>query len=523
MLLMIDNYDSFTYNLVQYFGELGQDVRVFRNDEITLEGIAELRPERLVLSPGPCSPAEAGICVEAIRHFAGKLPLLGVCLGHQAIGAALGGRIVRARCRCTARRARSRTDGRGVFHGLPEQFSVIRYHSLAIERESLPRELVVTATSEDGEIMGVRHRHAGAGRRAVPPRIDPQRTWACDAEELPGAGALNTIDLRSDTVTKPTAAMRAAMAAAEVGDDVFGDDPSVNALQERIAAMLGKEAALFVPTGTQGNLCALMAHCQRGDEVLVGQMAHTYRWEGGGAAVLGSIQPQPLPQQSDGSIALGDIAAAIKPDDAHFARTRLLALENTWGGQILPQAYVEAATALARSRGLATHLDGARLFNAAVASGVPAAEIARHFDSVSVCFSKGLGAPVGSALVGSRELVARAHRIRKMLGGGMRQAGVLAAAALHALDHHIDRLAEDHANARALAEGLSGLPGVSVTPPQTNILFVDLAPEKAAGVVERLRDAGVLCTGLLRLRFVTHLDVSAADIDRAVVLLRQHL
>ncbi len=334
---------------------------------------------------------------------------------------------------------------------------------------------------------------------------------------------MNTIDLRSDTVTKPTAAMRAAMAAAEVGDDVFGDDPSVNALQERIAAMLGKEAALFVPTGTQGNLCALMAHCQRGDEVLVGQMAHTYRWEGGGAAVLGSIQPQPLPQQSDGSIALGDIAAAIKPDDAHFARTRLLALENTWGGQILPQAYIEAATALARSRGLATHLDGARLFNAAVASGVPAAEIARHFDSVSVCFSKGLGAPVGSALVGSRELVARAHRIRKMLGGGMRQAGVLAAAALHALDHHIDRLAEDHANARALAEGLSGLPGVTVTPPQTNILFVDLAPEKAAGVVERLRDAGVLCTGLLRLRFVTHLDVSAADVDRAVVLLRQHL
>ena len=331
------------------------------------------------------------------------------------------------------------------------------------------------------------------------------------------------IDLRSDTVTQPTAAMRAAMVAAELGDDVFGDDPTVNALQARIAALLGKEAALFVPTGTQSNLCALMAHCQRGDEYLVGQMAHTYRWEGGGAAVLGSIQPQPLAQQADGSIRLEDIEAAIKPDDAHFAKSRLLTLENTWGGQVLPLHYIEAATALARSKGLATHLDGARLFNAAVASGVAAGEIARHFDSVSVCFSKGLGAPVGSALVGSREFISRAHRIRKMLGGGMRQAGVLAAAALHALDHHVERLAEDHAHARALAEGLQGLAGVSVQAPQTNIVFVDLAPEKSAGVVDRLRAAGVLCTGLYRLRFVTHLDVSAADIQRAVSVLRATL
>jgi len=331
------------------------------------------------------------------------------------------------------------------------------------------------------------------------------------------------IDLRSDTVTLPTAAMRAAMNAAELGDDVFADDPSVNALQAKVAALLGKEAALFVPTGTQGNLCALMAHCERGDEYLVGQMAHTYRWEGGGAAVLGSIQPQPLPQQADGSILLSDIEAHIKPDDAHFAKTRLLALENTWGGQVLPLAYIESATTLARRKGLATHLDGARLFNAVVASGVPAAEIARHFDSVSVCFSKGLGAPVGSALVGTKALIARAHRIRKMLGGGMRQAGVLAAAATYALDHHIERLADDHANARTLAEGLAGLPGVTVQPPQTNIVFVDLAPEKAAGVVERLRTVGVLCTGLYRLRFVTHLNVSSADIARAVVVLRQHL
>ena len=331
------------------------------------------------------------------------------------------------------------------------------------------------------------------------------------------------IDLRSDTVTRPTATMRAAMAAAEVGDDVFGDDPTVNALQARIASLLGKEAALFVPTGTQSNLCALMAHCGRGDEYIVGQMAHTYRWEGGGAAVLGSIQPQPLLQSADGTIPLADVEAAIKPDDAHFARTRLLALENTWGGQVLPLSYIEAASALAHAKGLATHLDGARLFNAAVASGVSVAAIARHFDTVSVCFSKGLGTPAGSALVGSAELIARAHRIRKMLGGGMRQAGVLAAAALHALDHHVDRLAEDHANARALAEGLQGLPGVTVQPPQTNIVFVDLAPHKAAGAVERLRAAGLWCTGLYRLRLVTHLDVAAADIPRALAILRTHL
>jgi len=342
---------------------------------------------------------------------------------------------------------------------------------------------------------------------------------------------MKPIDLRSDTVTRPTPAMRAAMAAAEVGDDVYGDDPTVNALQERMASMLGFEAALFVPTGTQSNLCGLMAHCQRGDEYIVGQMAHTYRWEGGGAAVLGSIQPQPLAQRADGSIVLAEIEAAIKPDDAHYARTRLLALENTWGGQVMPLPYIEAATALARRRGLATHLDGARLFNAAVATAqadggdtrAQARAIAGHFDTVSVCFSKGLGAPVGSALCGSKALIARAHRIRKMAGGGMRQAGVLAAAALHALDHHIDRLAEDHAHARALAEGLQGLPGVTVAPPQTNIVWVDLSPARSAGAVERLRDAGVLCGAGDRLRLVTHLDVSTADIRRAVSVLRATL
>ncbi len=336
------------------------------------------------------------------------------------------------------------------------------------------------------------------------------------------------IDLRSDTVTRPTAAMRAAMAAAEVGDDVFGDDPSVNALQDRIAGLLGKEAALFVSSGTQGNLCALMSHCGRGDEFIAGQMTHAYRWEAGGAAVLGSVQPQPLAQAGDGTMALADIEAAIKPDDPHFARTRLLALENTWGGKVLPQAYVEAATGLARTHGLTTHLDGARLFNAAVATepGSPwqaARALAAPFDTVSVCFSKGLGAPVGSALCGSRELIARAGRIRKMLGGGLRQAGVLAAAALHALDHHVERLAEDHAHARRLAEGLQGLPGVTVEPPQTNIVFLNLSPDRAQGAVDRARDAGVLCTGLYRLRLVTHLDVTPSDVDAAIVALRRSL
>jgi threonine aldolase len=335
------------------------------------------------------------------------------------------------------------------------------------------------------------------------------------------------VDLRSDTVTRPTPAMREAMARAEVGDDVFGDDPSVNALQQRIAAMLGFEAALFVPSGTQSNLVAIMSHCQRGDEYIVGQMAHTYRWEGGGAAVLGSVQPQPIAHQADGTLALADIEAAIKPDDAHFAKSRLMCLENTLGGKVLPLAYLRDATALARRRGLATHLDGARLFNAATALGgdvrVRALEIAQHFDSVSVCFSKGLGAPVGSALCGSRGFIARAHRWRKMAGGGMRQAGVLAAAALHALDHHVDRLAADHANARRLAAGLEDLPGVAVEAPTSNIVFVDVAADRAAGLLDHLKSRGVLATGLYRLRFVTHLDVDAEGVDRAVAAMREYL
>jgi len=339
------------------------------------------------------------------------------------------------------------------------------------------------------------------------------------------------VDLRSDTVTQPTPAMRAAMMAAPLGDDVFADDPSVNALQERIADMLGMEAALFVPTGTQSNLSAIMAHCQRGDEYIVGQMAHCYRWEGGGAAVLGSVQPQPLAHQADGTLDLDAITDAIKPDDAHFARTRLLCLENTLGGKLLPFEYVQAATELAKDKGLARHLDGARLFNAAVAQAAALGSSAQHearrmaqcFDSVSVCFSKGLGAPVGSALCGNRELIGRAHRVRKMLGGGMRQSGLLAAAALHALDHHIERLQEDHALAQRLAEGLKGIEGLAVEAPQTNIVFVDLhgdARARAPDLMAHLADNGICATGLYRLRFVTHLDVDAAGVDRAVAAIR---
>ena len=332
-----------------------------------------------------------------------------------------------------------------------------------------------------------------------------------------------TVDLRSDTVTRPTPAMRAAIAAAAVGDDVFGDDPTVNALQERIAALTGKPAALFVSSGTQGNLCAMLSHCQRGDEVLVGQLAHLYRYEAGGAAVLGSIQPQPIAQQDDGTLALADVEAAIKPDDEHFARTRLLCLENTWNGKVLAQPYLEAATGLARRHGLATHLDGARLFNAAVASGLSVAEIARPFDSVSVCFSKGLGAPVGSALCGSPELIARARRHRKMLGGGMRQVGLLAAGAMFALDHHVDRLADDHVNARRLADGLSAIPGITVVAPQTNIVFASVEGGRGSALLEHLERRGVLATGLIGLRFVTHLDVDAADVDRAVAAVREFM
>ncbi|MCG5074291.1 low-specificity L-threonine aldolase [Paraburkholderia tagetis] len=328
------------------------------------------------------------------------------------------------------------------------------------------------------------------------------------------------IDLRSDTVTRPSPAMLAAMTRAETGDDVWGDDPTVLRLQARVAEEAGKEAGLFFPSGTQSNLAALMAHCARGDEYIVGQAAHTYKYEGGGAAVLGSIQPQPLENAEDGTIALERVAAAIKPIDDHFARTRLFALENTIGGKVLPAAYVAEATQFAHGRGLATHLDGARVFNAAVASNQSLKALTEGFDSVSICFSKGLGAPIGSVLVGSKALIDSAHRWRKMLGGGMRQAGVLAAACLYALDHNVARLADDHANAERLAAGLAQIDEVKMTSQATNMVFAQFPPADCAPLEAWLKERGILTQMLYASRFVTHLDVSAADIDTFVAAVK---
>ena len=324
------------------------------------------------------------------------------------------------------------------------------------------------------------------------------------------------LDLRSDTVTRPNAAMRAVMNAADVGDDVYGDDPTVNRLQEYTADLFGYEAALFAPSGTQSNLLALLVHCGRGDEYLVGQEAHTYRYEGGGAAVLGSIQPQPIVNQPDGSIALADIEAQIKPDDFHFARTKLLALENTIGGKVLGADYLNAATSLAHARGLATHLDGARICNAAVKQGVSLRTAVAGFDSVSVCLSKGLGAPVGSVLCGSRPFIEEAKRWRKMLGGGMRQAGIIAAGGLYALEHNVQRLAEDHDNAAWFAAELAKIKGLKVSTPQTNIFYVDIPAESCKSLNDVLQLTRIRVSMSPRLRIVTHMDAQRKDIDRAI-------
>ena len=332
------------------------------------------------------------------------------------------------------------------------------------------------------------------------------------------------IDLRSDTVTRPTAAMRQAMAAAEVGDDVFGDDPSVKRLQERLAEKTGHEAGLFFPSGTQSNLAALMAHCGRGEEFVIGSAGHSFKYEAGGAAVLGSLWPQPLDYEADGTLDLKKVASLIKPDDAHFAHTRLLVLENTQNGRVLPLAYIKEAVAFARGRDLRLHLDGARVFNAAVKLGVDLNEITRHFDSVSLCLSKGLGAPVGTVLVGGKAFIARAHRHRKLLGGGMRQAGILAAAGLHALEHHVERLEEDHANAKRLAEGLAGLKGLTLDPAQvqTNMVFASMAPDKLDGLVQHLKKADILILPNANLRLVTHLDVQSTDVAKVVDAFRAY-
>lgn len=325
---------------------------------------------------------------------------------------------------------------------------------------------------------------------------------------------MSVIDLRSDTVTQPTPAMLDAMTAADTGDDVYGEDPTVNRLEAELAKRLGFAAALFVPTGTMSNLLGLMAHCERGDEYIVGQQAHTYKYEGGGAAVLGSIQPQPLEVQADGSLDLDQVAAAIKPDDFHFARTRLLALENTMQGKVLPLEYLARARQFTQEYGLQLHLDGARLYNAAVKLGVDAREITQYFDSVSVCLSKGLGAPVGSVLCGSAELIGKARRLRKMVGGGMRQAGLLAAAGLYALDHNVERLADDHANAQLLANGLREA-GFIVEPVQTNMVYVQMG-DKAEAIKAFSGERGIKLSAAARLRMVTHMDVNRSQIEQVI-------
>jgi threonine aldolase len=329
------------------------------------------------------------------------------------------------------------------------------------------------------------------------------------------------IDLRSDTVTRPSPEMRAAMAAAEVGDDVYGDDPTVNQLQALMAERFGFESALFFATGTQSNLAGLMAHCGRGDEYLVGQEAHTYSYEQGGAAVLGSIQPQPLENEPDGGISIERIAKAIKPWDVHFAPTRLLALENTIGGRVLPPAYQRQVTQFAHEKGLITHLDGARIYNALVKLGIDERTVVAGFDSVSVCLSKGLGAPAGSVLLGARDCIERARRWRKALGGGMRQAGVLAAAGLYAIEHHVRGLAQDHANAEHLAEGLRTM-GLQVEPPQTNIFYVGIPAEKVQGLKSHLEGRGILATVKERTRLVTHRDVPHAKIETVLQAFRDY-
>lgn len=333
---------------------------------------------------------------------------------------------------------------------------------------------------------------------------------------------MKIIDLRSDTVTLPSEAMRRVMAAAEVGDDVYGEDPSVNRLEATVAEMTGTDAALFVPSGTQGNLLALLAHCQRGDEFICGQQAHNYRYEGGGAAVLGGIQPQPLEFSADGSLDLKLVESFIKPDDSHFVRTALLSLENTQAGKALPLAYLAAARDFVDRHKLGLHLDGARAFNAAVYHQLPIAEIVRPFDTVSLCLSKGLGAPVGSVLCGQKDLLANARRWRKVVGGGMRQAGMLAAAGIYALQNNIDRLAEDHRHAELLAEGLRDIDGVCVRREehQTNMLFLDLPSATAKSLQCYLQERKILIGSGQTVRMVTHLDITAEDIERVVATVK---
>lgn len=323
------------------------------------------------------------------------------------------------------------------------------------------------------------------------------------------------IDFRSDTVTQPTNHMRSAMASAVVGDDVYGEDPTVNELEVLAARVSGKESSIFVPSGTQSNLLALLVHCERGDEYIVGQQGHTYKYEGGGAAVLGSIQPQPLDYEHDGTLKLENVAAAIKPDDPHFARTKLLCLENTQAGQPLPIDYLTSARRFCNDKGLSLHLDGARLFNASVALSADVKTITQYFDTVSICLSKGLGAPVGSVLCGPEDLIIKARRWRKMLGGGMRQAGILAAAGIYAIENHIDRLQEDHARASIISDRLQALNhlNLTVSSAQTNMVFLSFKDVDVSDVAIRLKDKNILITPGKSVRLVTHMDLNDDDID----------
>ncbi|CAI8930796.1 low-specificity L-threonine aldolase [Kosakonia quasisacchari] len=322
------------------------------------------------------------------------------------------------------------------------------------------------------------------------------------------------IDLRSDTVTRPSRAMLEQMMAAPVGDDVYGDDPTVNELQRYAAELSGKEAALFLPTGTQANLVALLSHCERGEEYIVGQGAHNYLYEAGGAAVLGSIQPQPIDAAADGTLPLDKVAVKIKADDIHFARTKLLSLENTHNGKVLPRDYLRQAWEFTRERGLSLHVDGARIFNALVEYDCELKEIAQYCDSFTICLSKGLGTPVGSLLVGDKAYITRANRWRKMTGGGMRQAGILAAAGLYALQHNVARLKEDHENAAWLAAQLKEI-GADVMRHDTNMLFIRVG-DNAQALGAYLRERGVLINASPVVRLVTHLDVNRQQLEEVV-------
>lgn len=331
------------------------------------------------------------------------------------------------------------------------------------------------------------------------------------------------IDFISDTVTKPDAGMRAAMAQAEVGDDVYAEDPTVRGLERRVADMVGKEAGLFLPSGTQSNLTALMAHCGRGEEFITGTAYHSYLLESGGAAAVGGIMPCPLSVDANGALSPEDVRAVVKPDHTWFTKTRLLALENTVNGQVQNPARIAALCEVAREHDLSLHLDGARIWNASVQSGQLLAELAAPFDSISTCLSKGLGAPVGSVLCGSEAFIYRAGRARKMLGGGMRQAGVLAAAALYALDHNLPKLAQDHANAQALAAGLDGLDRLTVHAGDTNMVFLEPLDKDRAGLIAHLDQNGIrVGPPAKRIRLVTHLDISPSDIGTTVEVIRNY-